>query len=270
MTETFYYFDLVNHTEATESEFHKIMMARDGYLVGSGSELAVIQNTPPAMNVVVGTGKAWIDGGEYINPAPKTVTIEAADATYTRIDRVVVQVDWVANTALAAIHKGVAAATPVAPTLTQTSTLWEFPLATVTIPTNSVSITTAMLADERVNLNGTSISFNIDGGGAVIATGIKGTLEVPFACTITGWALLADAAGSMVVNVKKSTYAGYPTTASITGTALPTLATAQKGTGTTLTGWTTTVAMNDILVFVVNSCTTITRATLVLHVTVTG
>src|SRR4030095_7753595 len=61
-----------------------------------------------------------------------------------------------------------------------------------------------------------AIGLVIDGGGAVITTGIKGFLRVPFAGTITGVTLLstdaAATAGSLVVDIWKDTYANFPTT----------------------------------------------------------
>jgi hypothetical protein len=116
-----------------------------------------------------------------------------------------------------------------------------------------------------------SISFVIDYAGAVITTGVKGDLTIPFGCTITEWTLLADTTGSIVIDVWKDTYANYPPTVAdtITGSALPTISSGIKGQSSTLTGWTTAIAANDILRFNVNSCSTITRVTLSLKVTKT-
>jgi len=203
----------------------------------------------------------------YNNSAAKTITVDPADATYTRIDRIVLRITWALNTMQAVYSKGTAAASPAAPALTQTSAVWEFPLCTLTIPSGTTAITTAMISDERVRLYGTDLEYTIDGGGAVISTGSKGFLQIPFGCTIYGWTLLADQAGSIVIDVKKSTYAGFPTTSSITGSAIPTLSAVQKNASSTLTGWTTAITSGDILEYSVSSCTTITRATLILHVT---
>ena len=113
-----------------------------------------------------------------------------------------------------------------------------------------------------------SISFIMDGGGAVITTGIKGDLTIPFACTIAEWTLLADQSGSMVVDIWKDTYANYPPTVAdtITGSTKPTISAAAKGQSSTLTGWTATIAAGDTLRFNVDSCSTITRVTLSLKV----
>ncbi|MBA7687373.1 hypothetical protein ES703_95835 [subsurface metagenome] len=117
----------------------------------------------------------------------------------------------------------------------------------------------------------TSITFIIDGGGAEIALGEKGHLEIPFACAIEQVTLLADQEGSIVVDIWKDTYANFPPTGadpddSITAAAKPTITAAQKSQDSTLTGWTKTIAAGDILAFNVDSCETITRVVLSLKV----
>ena len=106
----------------------------------------------------------------------------------------------------------------------------------------------------------------IDGGGIPITAGIKGDITIPFGCTIIEWTLLADVAGSIVVDIWKDTYANYPPTVldTITGSALPTITAATKGQSSTLTGWTSTITAGDTLRFNVNTpgATTITRVTL--------
>lgn len=117
------------------------------------------------------------------------------------------------------------------------------------------------------------IEFIIDGGGAVITAGMKSYVEVPYACTITQATLLADQSGSIVMDIFKCTYANFdPTTHpasgdKITASAPPTISSAKKSQDSTLTGWTKALAAGDILGFNVNSCSTITRATLSLKVT---
>jgi hypothetical protein len=113
-----------------------------------------------------------------------------------------------------------------------------------------------------------SISFIVDGGGAVLTVGVKGDLTIPFNCTITEWTLLADQTGSMVLDIWKDSYANYPPTIAdvITASAKPTISASNKGQSSTLTGWTTTITAGDTLRFNVNSCSTITRVTLSLKV----
>lgn len=116
--------------------------------------------------------------------------------------------------------------------------------------------------------NEAGINFVIDGGGAVIATGVKGYIEVPFACTITAARLLADQTGSIQVDIWKDTYANYPPVDadSITASAVPAISSSNKDEDTTLTGWTTGISKGDILGFNVDSVATIERVTLSLSV----
>lgn len=90
-----------------------------------------------------------------------------------------------------------------------------------------------------------SLSFIIDGNGAVISAGASGSKPVPYNCTITGWEIVSNTSGSAVVDIKKSTYASWDTFASIAGTEKPTLTIAKKNTDTSLTTWTTTLTAGD-------------------------
>jgi hypothetical protein len=112
-----------------------------------------------------------------------------------------------------------------------------------------------------------ALSFIIDGSGATITTGDKGSIEIPYACTISANRLLADASGSIVVDIKKAAYSGLPPSSSICASAKPTLSSAQKSQDSTLTGWTTAVAAGDWLLFHVDSATTVQRVTLSLTLT---
>jgi hypothetical protein len=114
-----------------------------------------------------------------------------------------------------------------------------------------------------------AIEFVIDGGGSAITTGVKGYLEIPFACTINRVTLLADQSGSIVVDIWKDTYANYPPVDgdSITASAVPTISSATKSQDTSLSGWTTAISAGDILGFNVDSISTCTRVTVSLKVT---
>lgn len=116
-----------------------------------------------------------------------------------------------------------------------------------------------------------NIVWVIDGGGAVITTGQKGYIEIPFACTITKVTALADQTGSIVVDVWKDTYANaLPTDSdSITASAPVSISSSTKSQDSTLTGWTTAVAAGDVIGFNVDSVTSIQRLTITLTVTKT-
>ena len=112
------------------------------------------------------------------------------------------------------------------------------------------------------------IEFVMDGQGSAITTGLKGFLVVDYACTIQAATLVGDVSGSIVLDVWKDAYANHPPADadSITASAPPTISSATKSKDTTLTGWTTAIAAGDVLAFNVDSCSTITQATLALKV----
>lgn len=114
------------------------------------------------------------------------------------------------------------------------------------------------------------IGITVDGAGTAVTTGAKGFRSFPVAGTITGARLIADVAGNVVFDVKKSTYAAFPTQSSIVASAPPTLSAVQKNEDTTLTGWTTAITAGDILGFeITGTPATITRVTLELTIVVT-
>lgn len=119
---------------------------------------------------------------------------------------------------------------------------------------------------DNINVSNSAIEYVIDGGDLEITTGIKAQLEIPFDCTITDVVLIGDVVGSIVIDLKRSTYAGFPTTVSIAASAKPTLSSSQKSNDSTLTGWNTALTAGDILEYVVDSASTVTRVLVSLKV----
>lgn len=116
-----------------------------------------------------------------------------------------------------------------------------------------------------------TIQFIVDGGGSVITTGIKGDIMVPFNCTVLGWDIVADASGTIQVDIWKDTYTNFPPTVAdtITGTEKPALSSAQKNQDTALSSWTTTLTRNDWLRINVDASpapATVTRVTIAIRV----
>lgn len=124
--------------------------------------------------------------------------------------------------------------------------------------------------------NNIGVLFIMSGGGAQLSTGLQGSITVPFNALITSVSMIADQTGSVVMDIWKTPYSSYnpPTHPavgdSICAAALPTLSSATKYTDSTLTGWTTTIAANDVLAFNINSVTNITRLEICLTVTKTS
>ncbi len=112
------------------------------------------------------------------------------------------------------------------------------------------------------------IGMVIDGGGSAITTGVKHYLSIPFACTITGWDIVADQSGSISVEIDKHA-AAVPNTSTdkISASAPVSLSSAQLAQGGSISGWTTAIAANDVLGYNVASAATLTRVTIGLRVT---
>jgi hypothetical protein len=99
--------------------------------------------------------------------------------------------------------------------------------------------------------------------GTIIA-GTKSTQSFIGNGVITGYSLLADQSGDLVIDLWKDTYANYPPTNAdtITGGNEPTLSSSDKSADTTLTDWTTTFTLGDILMLNVDSASSVVWADL--------
>lgn len=124
------------------------------------------------------------------------------------------------------------------------------------------------------SLNGTNgvsgindIGIVIDGGGSTITPGIKGYRSIPSGFIITGWTLIADAEGSCVIDIRKSTFDTFPTSSSIAASGKPTLNSARKGRSLTVGGWNTALSLGDIIEFNIESVSGISKLYLYIHLT---
>lgn len=117
--------------------------------------------------------------------------------------------------------------------------------------TNTLTITNTLIED--------SFGIVVDGAGTAITTGSKGTKYIPWDCTITGWDIRSDISGSCVFNVKR---AGV----SLAGTEKPTLSASSSNSDLALSTWTTSLLAGDVVEFVVDSASTLTRATVTILV----
>lgn len=103
-----------------------------------------------------------------------------------------------------------------------------------------------------------ALTWSINEGG-VPSLGEKNPILVPFAATIKRWYILADGVGDLTLDVWKDTYGNWPigNGSTIVAAAKPTLAGASKGTDSTLTGWTTSISLDDILMIEVEAAESI-------------
>lgn len=107
------------------------------------------------------------------------------------------------------------------------------------------------------------VNFSADGGSTNISTGSKGNIFIPFNATITGWSLVTKQTGSVVLDVKKSTFDTYPSFTSLTNNTYITSSNQVRVSGSTNT-WTSSLSNGDMLQFYVSS-SNVTALNLVIY-----
>jgi len=162
MTEVYFPFDAGAGSSIYEAQWGQMMrhLLSTGVIRSRNAtfdlNLLEVYADGSAMEVYVKTGSAFVDGFFYSTDAELTKSISAADATNPRIDRVVLKLDRAANTITVVVKTGTPAASPVAPTLTQTTSgVYEMQLAQVNVAAGVSVINAGNVVDERVfNLGG--------------------------------------------------------------------------------------------------------------------
>lgn len=190
----------------------------NGIITGDLNEMTVTVSDPPGMSIIVATGTAMVQGRFCENDAALTMTISTAHSTYARIDRVVVRLSAVSGRTIdIVVIAGTPAASPVAPALTQTSGIWEIPLAQIAVGAGVTSILTANITDQRVfpdmtNLFKAAVEMqsDLDIGGDV---SVAGDMHVTGAATYGGsvafaGGVVADLTGDISGNIKRNIIIG--------------------------------------------------------------
>ena len=97
------------------------------------------------MNIKVGTGRAWLDHTWTLNDADYPLTVEDAEVVLKRIDTVIIEVDRSNSGRINRLRilKGTPASAPVAPQLTKTESLKQYPLADILVKPNATKIVAA-------------------------------------------------------------------------------------------------------------------------------
>ncbi len=144
--------------------------------------LAVTQNSPTGLSILVASGWAAIVGttqanmGTYVgyNDATVVLSITTADPTNPRIDRVCLTVNdayytGALNNAVLQVVAGTPAGSPVAPALPANS----ISLATVAVGAGATAITNANITDTRVLVT-TNIPESGDISSVTAGTGLSG------------------------------------------------------------------------------------------------
>ena len=132
------------------SDFSRLFngLIRDGVFATIGDYLMVKPHS--GMDILVGSGRAWFNSTWTNNDADYILTIDAAEVALNRIDVVVLEINLrteVRENSFKVI-KGVAGVTPVAPTLTNTETVKQYPLAHIYVGAGVTSIILANITNK--------------------------------------------------------------------------------------------------------------------------
>lgn len=153
--------------------------ANNGVFLQSGTEpdhgLKVTEATPNAASVLVLPGSALVQGIAYINSSNETLSIAANSSGNARIDTVVLQADYALQTVRLVVLTGTPAASPVSPSLTQsTSVLWEIPVADIAVANGFTTIVNANITQRQEWVNapgGVYLDSVLNNSGAIRKTG---------------------------------------------------------------------------------------------------
>lgn len=134
-----------------------------GVFAASGNA-AVAALATPGMAVTIADGTGWISNANadgvawWIDTKMQTgallqLPIDMADATLSRIDRVIVEWQTTNYVALPEVKilKGALSSSPAAPALTNNSTLRQISLARVSVAAGITAVTASMITDERLD-----------------------------------------------------------------------------------------------------------------------
>jgi len=116
-----------------------------------------------AMTVSVGAGRAWHLYTWTNNDAPLSLSVNAAPVGLNRIDTVVIEINKDSGTRANTIKiiTGTPGSSPVAPTLSDTATLKQAPLANIYVGSSVTEIVAGNLTDRRGSVDNPFIKLDI-------------------------------------------------------------------------------------------------------------
>lgn len=158
MTKYFFPFDSGPGANITEAQWTK--MAQYWLATGIIEGLKVYADST-GLKVKIPAGKAWMKGHYFESDTMEELAINFLTSN-SRIDRVILRLDWGANTIDFALLQGTPAVSPQPPAITQNYNRWEIPLAQITISSGAMTVAAENVTDERFivsNVNGQQPDF---------------------------------------------------------------------------------------------------------------
>jgi len=135
--------------DATDFATYFGSLVSNGIFYKDTTNLQVTPGSGMAVNIAVGSG--WINGYHYENTAVLSKTLETANGSFPRIDRIVMRWSFLERNIIITVLTGTATASPSAPALTRNSDVYELCLAEILVPQAATSITIGNITDTRLN-----------------------------------------------------------------------------------------------------------------------
>jgi hypothetical protein len=135
--------------EATWRDMMKHMLgSASGVVRGFGNNCNTFGDST-GMQVKVDTGEGWVRGHYAKFTSIKILAVASNASGNPRVDRVVMRADFVNNTIAVDVVTGTPAGSPVAPAVTQNTSIWETSLATIAVANGAVTVSAANVTDDR-------------------------------------------------------------------------------------------------------------------------
>ena len=145
-------FNSINHDRVGKAEdwaWYFATFIGNGVFPKPETGLQVVASN--GMTVLAKAGYAFINGYAFRNPEDFSITLDTADGSLPRIDRVIVRWDITQRMIYIAVLKGAPSANPVARSLTRTSEIYDLCVADILVGKGVTSITQANITDQRYN-----------------------------------------------------------------------------------------------------------------------
>ena len=145
-------FNSINHDRVGKAEdwaWYFATFIGNGVFPKPETGLQVVVNN--GMTITAKAGYAFINGYAFRNWEDYDITIETADGSLPRIDRIIVRWDLTQRMIYIAVLKGTPSASPVARSLTRTSEIYDLAIADVLVGKGVTAITQANITDQRYN-----------------------------------------------------------------------------------------------------------------------
>ena len=129
------------------------LLVKNGVFPDPSTGLQVRASSNPDMKVSVNPGSGWINGYYITVPdnSPEVLTVPTANPSLSRIDSVIMGLNYVEREIQLYIKSGAVSSSPSAVSLQRDNDLYEMELAQITVAAGVASISQANITDTRTN-----------------------------------------------------------------------------------------------------------------------